>query len=218
MYNDERVHALDRVSGDESIAFSNHSNESASPGNATAWPRGHGERLTGDRAIYSSASATVTATSISRSDRLLASEAARPSPIGTLCDIASGKVQRATDQRPVRSGGSICSERSLRTNPARSAFKAALRPIRRSAAPSSPVGGDDLQIIFGLAHPHTIKVGPLQQNASIAATVNVDEMVRKHFAIVGSTGSGKSTGTCAHPAQDHGGAKRSAHAADRCAQ
>ena len=58
-----------------------------------------------------------------------------------------------------------------------------------------PVGDDDLEVIFGLSHPHSVKIGTLQQNAAVAATVNVDEMVRKHFAIVGSTGSGKSTGT-----------------------
>ena len=55
------------------------------------------------------------------------------------------------------------------------------------------VGGDEFNMIFDLASPHTIELGRLQQDASIAATVNVDEMVRKHFAIFGSTGSGKSS-------------------------
>jgi DNA helicase HerA-like ATPase len=55
------------------------------------------------------------------------------------------------------------------------------------------IEGEELQIIFGLAEPDTIQIGRLQQNESIAATVNVEEMVRKHFAIVGSTGSGKSS-------------------------
>ncbi len=56
------------------------------------------------------------------------------------------------------------------------------------------LGAEELQTVFGLANPQTIEVGRLQQNASIAAAVNVEEMVRKHFAIVGSTGSGKSSG------------------------
>jgi DNA helicase HerA-like ATPase len=56
-----------------------------------------------------------------------------------------------------------------------------------------PVGGDELRIIFDLASPRTIEVGRLQHNGSIAACINIDEIVQKHFAIVGSTGSGKST-------------------------
>ncbi len=55
------------------------------------------------------------------------------------------------------------------------------------------VGADDLKTIFDLASPRTVELGRLQQDASIAATVNVDETVRKHFAIFGSTGSGKSS-------------------------
>ena len=55
------------------------------------------------------------------------------------------------------------------------------------------VGADELKTIFDLASPRTVELGRLQQDASIAATVNVDEMVRKHFAIFGSTGSGKSS-------------------------
>ncbi len=55
------------------------------------------------------------------------------------------------------------------------------------------IGGEDLKAVFDLASSRTIELGRLQQDAAIAATVNVDEMVRKHFAIFGSTGSGKSS-------------------------
>ncbi len=55
------------------------------------------------------------------------------------------------------------------------------------------VRADDLKTIFDLASPRTVELGRLQQDDSIAATVNVDETVRKHFAIFGSTGSGKSS-------------------------
>jgi hypothetical protein len=56
-----------------------------------------------------------------------------------------------------------------------------------------PIGLDELEIIFDSANPRTIEVGHLLQNGSIGAYVDVDEMVRKHFAIIGSTGAGKST-------------------------
>jgi len=41
---------------------------------------------------------------------------------------------------------------------------------------------------------HTINIGTLSQDASIGAFVNVDEMLSKHFAILGTTGVGKSSG------------------------
>ena len=45
-----------------------------------------------------------------------------------------------------------------------------------------------------MSGPGTIDIGTLQQDASIAAYINVDDMVRKHFAVFGTTGVGKSSG------------------------
>ena len=52
----------------------------------------------------------------------------------------------------------------------------------------------ELKLIFDMSGPGTIDIGALQQDASIPAYVNVDEMVRKHFAVFGTTGVGKSSG------------------------
>jgi DNA helicase HerA-like ATPase len=56
-----------------------------------------------------------------------------------------------------------------------------------------PVGRDELSKIFDVSGPNTINVGHLQQDNTIGAYVDVDDMVRKHFAVFGSTGAGKST-------------------------
>src|SRR5262249_49378518 len=56
-----------------------------------------------------------------------------------------------------------------------------------------PIGNDELAIIFDVKGAHTIDVGNLQQNSAIGAYIDVDSMVRKHFAIFGSTGAGKSS-------------------------
>ena len=45
-----------------------------------------------------------------------------------------------------------------------------------------------------MSGPGTIDIGTVQQDASIPACVNVDDMVRKHFAVFGTTGVGKSSG------------------------
>ena len=52
----------------------------------------------------------------------------------------------------------------------------------------------ELQMIYEVQAPATIEVGHLQQDAAIAARVNVNEMLNKHFAVLGSTGVGKSSG------------------------
>ncbi|WP_427450851.1 ATP-binding protein [Litorimonas sp. WD9-15] len=51
---------------------------------------------------------------------------------------------------------------------------------------------DELTMIFNRENEACIEVGRLQQDNSIVAKVRVDDLLSKHFAILGSTGSGKS--------------------------
>lgn len=51
----------------------------------------------------------------------------------------------------------------------------------------------DLQAIYDLAGRKAITVGALSQDESIAACVAIDDTLNRHFAIVGTTGVGKST-------------------------
>ncbi len=53
---------------------------------------------------------------------------------------------------------------------------------------------EHLRVIYDVAASHTINIGTLAQDPTIGAFVNVDEMLRKHFAVLGTTGVGKSTG------------------------
>lgn len=50
----------------------------------------------------------------------------------------------------------------------------------------------ELQVIFNRESEQCISVGKLQQDNSIIARVRTDDLLSKHFAIIGSTGSGKS--------------------------
>jgi len=54
------------------------------------------------------------------------------------------------------------------------------------------MSSEDLALIFAERNESTIKVGRLQQDESIVAQVRTDDLLSKHFAIIGSTGSGKS--------------------------
>ncbi|PHR61453.1 MAG: hypothetical protein COA43_03660 [Robiginitomaculum sp.] len=50
----------------------------------------------------------------------------------------------------------------------------------------------DLGLIFSIGQAPRISIGRLQQDNSIVAQVKTNDLLSKHFAIIGSTGSGKS--------------------------
>ena len=58
----------------------------------------------------------------------------------------------------------------------------------------SLLGSDGLRVVYDTAGADTISIGHLQQDGSIPAAVKIDDMLRKHFALFGSTGVGKSSG------------------------
>jgi hypothetical protein len=60
--------------------------------------------------------------------------------------------------------------------------------------PAALITRDELRLIYDISGSDTIDIGYLQQDTSIGAYINVDEMLNKHFAILGTTGVGKSSG------------------------
>src|SRR6476469_9872127 len=60
--------------------------------------------------------------------------------------------------------------------------------------PGALITRDELRLIYDISSGDTIDIGFLQQDTSIGAYVNVDDMLNKHFAILGTTGVGKSSG------------------------
>jgi DNA helicase HerA-like ATPase len=60
--------------------------------------------------------------------------------------------------------------------------------------PASLITRDELRLIYDISGSDTIDIGHLQQDQTIGAYINVDEMLSKHFAILGTTGVGKSSG------------------------
>ncbi len=55
------------------------------------------------------------------------------------------------------------------------------------------LSSDELKIIFSHSN-HNLEIGQLSQDPSIPACVDPDSLLTKHFAVVGSTGVGKSSG------------------------
>jgi uncharacterized protein len=72
--------------------------------------------------------------------------------------------------------------------------------FRRGIAVYPPLGSvahriraRDLKAVHDLGERGGIEIGRVAQDTSILATVNADDMLKRHFAVVGTTGVGKST-------------------------
>jgi DNA helicase HerA-like ATPase len=53
---------------------------------------------------------------------------------------------------------------------------------------------NELRLVYGLDGPDVIDIGRLHHDIGLNAHIHVDEMMQKHFAILGTTGVGKSSG------------------------
>jgi DNA helicase HerA-like ATPase len=56
------------------------------------------------------------------------------------------------------------------------------------------IGRDELRLIYKPTSENTITIGALHSDDGISACVDVDNLLTKHFAVLGSTGVGKSSG------------------------
>jgi DNA helicase HerA-like ATPase len=55
-----------------------------------------------------------------------------------------------------------------------------------------PAGKEDLQLVYTRTGVATVRIGAIYQDRSLPAALVIDDLLGKHFAVVGTTGSGKS--------------------------
>jgi len=60
-------------------------------------------------------------------------------------------------------------------------------------APAHRIRADDLRAIYTFRGRQGVEIGRLSQNQDIPAEIDVSELIRRHFALLGSTGVGKTT-------------------------
>ena len=77
--------------------------------------------------------------------------------------------------------------------PGKPVFYRGIRSFPTLGAIAHRIRAADLRAIFAVNNASVVEIGTLTQNATISATVSVEELTRRHFAIVGSTGVGKTT-------------------------
>ena len=67
------------------------------------------------------------------------------------------------------------------------------RVQRRRSAPAPARDTSALETIYDYTGKQTISIGKLSQDDSIEATLRVQDLLQKHFAVLGTTGCGKSS-------------------------
>ena len=72
-------------------------------------------------------------------------------------------------------------------------FRRGVREYAAIGDPAEMIGREELRLIYASSSARAINVGHLSQDPSIPAYVDTDHMLAKHFAVVGSTGVGKSS-------------------------
>jgi len=60
--------------------------------------------------------------------------------------------------------------------------------------PAALITSGELRLVYDISGPGTIDIGCLLQDSAIGAYINIDDMLSKHFAVLGTTGVGKSSG------------------------
>ncbi len=112
--------------------------------------------------------------------------------IGAMCEISLDKISDGHRAPPAIGRIDLLGE-ILTDDSGAGYFQRGVMSYPKIGASVVSIGADELRMIFDVTGASTINVGHLQQDSSIGAYINVDEMVRKHFAIFGSTGAGKSS-------------------------
>ena len=72
-------------------------------------------------------------------------------------------------------------------------FYRGIRSYPTLGAIAHRIRADDLKAIYSFRGIQGVEIGHLTQNEDVPASVSVDELVSRHFAVIGSTGVGKTT-------------------------
>ena len=113
--------------------------------------------------------------------------------VGSNWLIANVRTMRASDQGEVFAHVDFLGEGTRDSGGKLSSFR---RGVTRYPIPGSqvlPVSTEDLRAVFAASDEPHIEIGTVYPTDDIRGALYVDPMLSKHFAVLGSTGTGKST-------------------------
>jgi uncharacterized protein len=113
--------------------------------------------------------------------------------VGVVCEIAT--VNSMWDEETINLAhvkielnGEIVDEA-----PGKPVFYRGIRSFPALGAIAHRIRAADLKAIYSFRGGESVEIGTLTQNSAIPAAVSIQELVTRHFAVVGSTGVGKTT-------------------------
>jgi len=107
--------------------------------------------------------------------------------------IANVRTMRAGDAGEVIANVDFLGEGQVAANGRMSNFRRGVTRYPIPGSPIYPVNTEDMRAIFAADDSPHIEIGTVYPTEDIRGTLYVDPMLSKHFAVLGSTGTGKST-------------------------
>ena len=113
--------------------------------------------------------------------------------VGVVCELVTANNQWREGECnlaliKIELSGEIIDE-----EPGQPVFHRGIHSFPTLGAIAHRIRASDLRAIYSIRGVVGVEIGRLTQNPTIPATVNVKELVSRHFAVVGSTGVGKTT-------------------------
>ena len=108
--------------------------------------------------------------------------------VGQVCDITTTDQRWHAEAQNTTLVKIELSGEVVDVAPGKPVFHRGIRSFPTLGAVAHRIRAADLRAIFAVNSGNAVEIGTLTQNSTIASTVSVDELVSRHFAIVGSTG------------------------------
>ncbi|MGE4166456.1 MAG: ATP-binding protein, partial [Xanthobacteraceae bacterium] len=110
--------------------------------------------------------------------------------VGLITEVGEEKTAGSTTFRAIAHVDLIG---EIRTRENVTQFQRGIAEYPLISSPAVLIDEDDLRLIYGGADDDHAHIGDLQQNTNIGVNIDIDNLVSKHFAILGTTGVGKSS-------------------------
>ncbi len=113
--------------------------------------------------------------------------------VGVVCEVATIDARWSEREANLARVTFELSGEIIDRAPDPSVFYRGVRSYPSLGATVHQMRADDLRTIYTFRGKRGVDIGRLSQNSSIPAEISVDQMIARHFAVLGATGVGKTT-------------------------
>jgi uncharacterized protein len=114
--------------------------------------------------------------------------------VGLTTEISEQMLHSGDRAQSFRNSAEIDLIGEIRNQPASPQFGRGVSQYPNIGDPAVMLTEAELRLIYGSANADRVAIGHLQQNLNVRVHVDIEPLINRHFAIVGTTGVGKSSG------------------------